>query len=178
MPSQNNLHKWCPRPQTSHKHGTHTHYSPAGRSYLPVKPQQRDTFIFTGVWGRCSKYRDSKRVPGHCQHPRRLSRVSYDQRPHLGEDVGALLQQRHGGLSQTGGQLDPQQLLLLGEVVLQGVSQGDGGAPVGQRVGGKEASAQQLPRWDGICCEEGIMVKTSGHFIRVDLDKDASALSW
>lgn len=77
-----------------------------------------------------------------------------DQCPHLGEDVGALLQQRHGGLSQTGGQLDPQQLLLLGEVVLQGVSQGDGGAPVRQRVCRKEASAQQLPRRDGVCCEE------------------------
>lgn len=53
---------------------------------------------------------------------------------YLGEDVGALLQQGDRGLSQAGGQLDPQQLLLLGEVVLQGVSQGHSGTPVGQGV--------------------------------------------
>lgn len=157
-----------------------THYSPAGGSYLPVKPQQCDTFLFTGVEGTAAKTVIQNVYPDTV-NTSVGSAECHDQHPHLGEDVGALLQQRHGGLSQTGGQLDPQQLLLLGEVVLQGVSQGYGGAPVRQRVGWKEASAQQLPRWDGICCEEGIMVKTmevSGHFICVDWDKDTSAHCW
>lgn len=63
---------------------------------------------------------------------------------YLGEDVGALLQQGDGRLAQAGGQLDPQQLLLLGEIVLQGVRQGHRRAPVGQRVGREQAAAQQL----------------------------------
>lgn len=79
-----------------------------------------------------------------------------DAAPHrfvsyLGEDVGALLQQRDGRFPQAGGQLNPEQLLLLGEVVLQGVSQRHGGTPVGQGIRWKQASAQQLARWDAIC---------------------------
>lgn len=78
-----------------------------------------------------------------------------DAAPHrfvsyLGEDVGALLQQRDGRFPQAGGQLNPEQLLLLGEVVLQGVSQRHGGTPVGQGIRWKQASAQQLARWDAI----------------------------
>lgn len=53
---------------------------------------------------------------------------------YLRQNVGALLQQRDRRLAQAGGQLHPQQLLLLGEVVLQGVSQGHSGAPVRKRV--------------------------------------------
>lgn len=33
----------------AHTDTAHTRYSPAGRSYLPVKPQQCDTVLFTDV---------------------------------------------------------------------------------------------------------------------------------
>lgn len=72
--------------------------------------------------------------------------------PYLREDVGALLQQRHGRVADAGGQLDPQQLLLERGVLLQGVGQGHGSAPVGQRVRGEEPSAEQLTRRDRVTC--------------------------
>lgn len=88
-------------------------------------------------------------------HRQKLCLALSDAAPHrfvfyLGEDVGALLQQRDGRFSQAGGQLNPEQLLLLGEVVLQGVSQRHGGTPVGQGIRWEQASAQQLARWDAI----------------------------
>lgn len=160
MPSkQHNQHKGTP--QSSHL-TQHTRYSPAGRSYLPVKSQQCYTVLVADAEDTAAKTMCVLTLFTSVS-PQHHWVLCGDQCPHLGEDVGALLQQRHGGLSQTGGQLDPQQLLLLGEVVLQGVSQGYGGAPVGQRVCRKEASAQQLPRRDGICCEEkGTKAKQSG----------------
>lgn len=72
--------------------------------------------------------------------------------PYLGEDVGALLQQRHRRVADAGGQLDPQQLLLERGVLLQGVGQGHGSTPVGQGVRGEEASAEQLARRDRVTC--------------------------
>lgn len=49
---------------------------------------------------------------------------------YLRQDVGALLQQRDRRLAQAGGELHPEQLLLLGQVVLQCVSQSHGRTPV------------------------------------------------
>lgn len=49
-------------------------------------------------------------VPGACpQEPRG---------PYLGENVGALLQERHWRVADVGGQLNPEQLLLLGGIPL------------------------------------------------------------
>lgn len=72
--------------------------------------------------------------------------------PYLWEDVGALLQQRHGRVANAGGQLDPQQLLLERGILLQGVGQGHGSTPVGQGVRGEEAPAEQLTRRDRVTC--------------------------
>lgn len=84
--------------------------------------------------------------------------------PYLREDVGALLQQRHGRVADAGGQLDAQQLLLERGVLLQGVGQGHGSTPVGQGVGGEEAPAEQLTRRHRVTCSYH-----SGQKVRVRL---------
>ena len=59
-----------------------------------------------------------------------LRHLSGARGPYLGKDIGALLQQGHWRVANARGQLDPEQLLLLGSVPLQRMGEGHSSAPV------------------------------------------------